>query len=33
LGYDDKTKKEKNIMSNLENYHLNEEKWENLIEK
>ena len=33
LGYDDKTKKEKKIMSNLEEYYLNEENWENLFEK
>ena len=33
LGYDDKTKKEKKAMSNLEEYYLNEENWEKLFEK
>ena len=33
LGYDDKTKKEKKVMSNLEEYYLNEENWEKLFEK
>ena len=33
LGYDDKTKKEKKVMYNLEEYYLNEENWEKLFEK